>query len=142
MVFIRDEGALFEAPIDTVWKYLRSDSHGKAHAHIRNAKSERISDTSFVFSSERNRHGNWTKEAAHVTDFEPLGVAFEMIGPHKGSKMFYVYTPKGEKTQIDVYGAFTSDVIPDERLEREVLEELEGEFNDDATMIKSIAKKN
>ena len=34
MVFVRDEGSVFEAPIDVVWEFVGSgDAHSIAHRH-------------------------------------------------------------------------------------------------------------
>jgi hypothetical protein len=144
MVFIEDKGSLFDASIDMLWKYLlNGEEHDKAHKSTRNSSFKLLSDTSFIYSSERNMNGRWVKESLRITIFPPLGVATEMIkGPFAGSKMFYVYSSKGSKTQIDVFGEFTSKEIPHEHLEQTVRESLERDFTEDAPAIRAFAKKN
>jgi hypothetical protein len=101
-----------------------------------------LSETSFVLSMERNMGGHWAKESSRITIFPPLGMAIEILeGPLAGSKMINIYTPKGNRTQIDVFGEFTSSTIPANQLEPAVLANLEGAFNEDAPAIKALASK-
>jgi hypothetical protein len=142
MVFIQDEGSLFDAPIEVVWEYfLGGKGHGDAHANVRNGAIESNSKTSFVLSTERKKKGRWRKESVRVTPFPPLGAGFVMLrGAHARSKMFIVYSPAGNKTRIDVYGDFVSRTTPADRLEREVLDGLKTEFDDDAPVVKALAR--
>ena len=144
MVFIEDRGSVFDAPLHILWKYLfEGEEHDKAHKSTRNPSFKPISKTSFIYSSERNFNGNWIPESMRLSVFPPLGMATEWLeGAFAGSKMFYLYSPKGNKTQIDVFGDFKSKTIPDSALEQSVRKFLEGEFNEDAPAIRDFAKKN
>ncbi len=43
----------------------------------------------------------------------PVSTVTEWLeGPLAGSKFVYVYSPQGNKAQIDVYGEFTSKTLP------------------------------
>jgi hypothetical protein len=144
MVFIEDRSSLFDAPLEVVWRYaFDGETHGKAHEKsTRNPSVKLISKTSFIYSSERNFNGRWISESHRVSVFPPLGTASESLeGAFAGSKMFYLYTPKGKKTQIDVFGDFKSETIPDKNLKQNVRRFLEVEFSEDAPAIREFAKK-
>jgi hypothetical protein len=145
LIFMKDVGGMFDAPLDTVWNYFFNggEEHDGAHKNTRNFKMESASGNSSVFSSEHKRHGRWTKETLRMTNFAPLGYVFEMLkGPHSGSKMLYVYVPKGNKTQVDVYGYLKSRSTPPSRLKREVLDDLKRDYDEDAPVLKAFARKN
>lgn len=143
MVRIRDEGSLFDAPFDVVWKYaMGGEEHDRAHKTTRNPGFKPLTKTSFIYSSERKLNGRWTKEQIQITVFHPLGFAFEWLeGPFRGSKMFYVYSPKGKKTQIDVYGEFASRTLPPKKLKQTVMRFLENEYNEDVPGVRALASK-
>ena len=145
MVFIEDGGSVFDAPLEIVWKYLfDGEAHDKVHKSTRNPSFKPISKTSFVYSSERNFNGDWIPESMRQSVFPPLGMSTEWLeGAFSGSKMFYLYSSKGnKKTQIDVFGDFQSKTISEHDLEQSVKKFLEGEFSDDAPAVRDYAKKN
>jgi hypothetical protein len=145
MVRITDEeGSLFEAPVETVWKYLQSsEAHGGAHRNSRNREMKPLSENSFVVSWEQNMNGAWVKVANRITLFPPLGMAAEAVeGPLTGSKMFTVYTPRGLKTEVAVFGDMRSTAVPPGQLEPLVRAAWEMAFNEDATGIREFAKSS
>ncbi|MHB1909510.1 MAG: hypothetical protein ACYCQJ_11680 [Nitrososphaerales archaeon] len=145
MVFIEDRGSVFDAPLEIVWKYLfDGEAHDKVHKSTRNSSFKPISKTSFFYSAERNFNGDWIPESIRQSVFPPLGMSTEWLeGPFAGSKMFYLYSPKGKnKTQIDVFGDFQSKTIPGDDLEPRVNKFLEREFRDDAPAVRDYAKHN
>jgi len=142
MVHIKDEGSHFDAPIETVWKYVQAEDHGPAHRSTRNQQMKPLSETSFIVSQEQNMNGQWVKTANRITVFPPVAMSIEVIeGPLAGSKMINVYTPKGGKTGIDVYGEFVSQQIPAAQLEAAVRGNLETVFAEDQAAIKTFAAK-
>lgn len=142
MVHIKDEGSHFDAPIETVWKYVQADDHGPAHRSTRNQQMKPLTETSFILTQEQNMNGQWVKTANRITVFPPIGLSIEVLeGPMAGSKMINVYTPKGNKTGIDVYGEFMSKQIPPAQLEAAVRGNLETVFNEDSAAIKAFASK-
>jgi hypothetical protein len=102
-----------------------------------------LTETSFVLNQEENMNGKWVKTSNRVTVFPPLGMSIEVLeGPMAGSKMINIYTPKGNKTGIDVYGEFVSPHIPSNQLEPAVRSNLEAAFNQDVAGLKTfVAKK-
>ena len=142
MVHIKDEGSHFEVPIDKIWKYLEAEDHGPAHKSTRNQQMKPLAENSFILSQEQNMNGQWVKTANRITVFPPVAVSIEVIeGPLAGSKMINVYTPKGNKTGIDVYGEFVSKQIPAAQLEQAVRGNLEMVFNEDSAALKSFVPK-
>jgi hypothetical protein len=145
MVRINDEeGSQFEAPVDVVWKYLGTpEAHSAAHRNSRNRAMKPLGEGSFLVSWEQNVNGSWVKVANRVTMFPPLGMAAEQVeGPLAGSKMFTVYTPRGAKTEISIYGNMESPTIPAAQLEPAVRAAWENAFNEDSTGIREFARKS
>lgn len=143
MVYIQDEGSFFDAPLGVVWEYnLGGEEHDRAHRTTRNAQFKPLSPTSLVYSAERNWGARWIPESSRITILQPLSMVTEMLeGPLVGSKMVYVYKPRGERTQVDVYGDFVSATIPSVELESTVLRWLESEFNEDAPAVRALASR-
>jgi hypothetical protein len=144
MVRISDEEkSQFDAPLDVVWKYLQHpEAHGNAHANARNRTMKPVSQDSFVVAWEQNVNGTWVKIANKITVFPPLGMASEQLeGPMAGSRMFTVYTPRGARTEVAVYGEMQSSAVPASQLEPMVRAAWESAYNEDAAGIRAFAKK-
>ena len=137
------EGSEFDAPLETVWKYLQHpEAHGNAHKGSRNRAMKPLTDTSFVVSWEQNMNGNWVKVANRVTVFPPLGMVAEAIeGPMAGSKMFTVYTPHGEKTEVSVFGEMLGAGVPPPQLEPTVRKFWEMAYLEDNAGIREFTKR-
>jgi len=140
MVHIKDEGSQFDAPIETVWKYLQSpEEHNRTHKS-RNFKMKPLSENAAELSWEANMGGNWVGMKTRLTSLPPVGVAIEMVeGPMAGSKFFNIYTPMGAKTGVTVVGDFASKSIPPAQLEPAVRGFLEQVYNEDNAAIKAMA---
>jgi len=137
------EGSKFDAPLDVVWKYLQApDAHGNAHQGSRNRAMKPINETSFVVSWEQNMGGKWVKVANRITVYPPLGMAAEALeGPMAGSKMFTVYTPHGDSTEVSVFGDMQATGIPPAQLEGLVRGFWEMAYNEDSAGIREFAKR-
>ena len=138
VVYVKDEGSEFEAPVDFVWKYIfGGGSHDSAHKTTRNPTFKSVSEITIEYGSERYLRGKWAPDRLRITMVEPISVTTEWLeGVLAGSKFVYVYSPRGEKTRIDVYGEFTSKTLPPEQVEAAAREFLDAEFRDDAPAIK------
>ncbi|MGI0132893.1 MAG: hypothetical protein ACREDK_07390 [Thermoplasmata archaeon] len=143
MVFVKDEGGTFDAPIDFVWKYIfGGEAHDGAHKTTRNPKFEKVSDITIIYASERYLRGKWAPDRMRISMFPPISVVTEWLeGVLAGSKLVYVYTPQGNKTRIDVYGEFTSKTLPPDQIEVAAREFLETEYDADAPVIRAEAAK-
>ncbi|HYA10630.1 MAG TPA: hypothetical protein VEH10_03030 [Thermoplasmata archaeon] len=142
MVHVKDEGSTFDAPLDTVWKYLQMpEDHNRTHKS-RNFRSKPLAENMMEMSWEANMDGSWVPLRTRLTALPPVGVAIEMLeGPMAGSKFFNIYTPMGARTGITVVGEFTSKMIPPAQLEASVRGFLEQVYNEDAAAIKALASK-
>ncbi len=141
MVFVRDEGATFDAPVDVVWQYLNSGpAHMQAHKLIRNRTAQPAGENAMLVTMERNWNGAWTKVVSRMSVLRPLGIVQEFLeGPFAGSKAFMVYTPKGKTTRVDVYGEFTSPTIPEAQVEKAALKWLAESYDEDAPALRAFA---
>jgi hypothetical protein len=138
MVYVKDEGSVFDAPIDFVWKYIfGGEAHDSAHKTTRNPKFQKYSDITIVYGSERYLRGKWAPDLMRISMFPPVSVVTEWLeGALAGSKLTYVYSPQGDKTRIDVYGEFTSKTLPADEVEAAAKEFLDSEFAADAPVIR------
>jgi hypothetical protein len=142
MVYVADEGSEFDAPIEVVWKYiLGGENHDTQHKTTRNPKFEGVSDITMIYSAERNFRGKWAPDRMRISTFAPVSVVIEWLdGVLAGSKLVYVYSPRGTKTGIDVYGEFTSKTLAPAEVEAAAREWLESEFRDDAPALRALGK--
>jgi len=144
MVHIEDLGSQFEAPIETVWKFIESENeHGRSHANRRNAKGEPEPGGSMRLSWEQNVQGNWVKVVNRVTVFPPVAMLVHSLeGPLAGSKFLMYYRPNGNRTGVSVVGDFHSAMIPPAQLEPMVLASLEEAFNEDNAALRMMGGKH
>jgi hypothetical protein len=142
MVYVADEGSEFDAPIEVVWKYmLGGENHDAQHTTTRNPKFEEVSDITMIYSAERSFRGKWAPDRMRISTFPPVSVVIEWLdGVLAGSKLVYVYSPRGKKTGIDVYGEFTSKTLPPAEVEAAAREWLESEFHADAPALQALGK--
>ncbi|MFZ0891445.1 MAG: hypothetical protein WB778_09990 [Thermoplasmata archaeon] len=138
MVYLKDEGSVFDAPIDFVWSYIfGGEGHDSAHKTTRNSKFGKVSDITILYGSERLLRGKWAPDQLRISMFPPISVVTEWLeGVLAGSKLVYLYSPQGEKTRIDVYGEFTSKSLSPKEVEAAAQEFLETEFAADAPVIR------
>ena len=72
-----------------------------------------------------------------ISMFPPVAVVTEWLeGVLAGSKLVYVYSPRGEHTGIDVYGDVTSKTLTPREVETAAREFLASEFAADAPVIR------
>jgi len=133
MVFVRDEGSVYNLPLDEVWKYLSSDrEHSEAHQHHNVSRKELPGDAGEA-SWEQEFEGKSERFTMRWTAFPTFGIAYEVLeGPFVGSKFFVYYRPRGSKTRVTIVGEFLSPTIPTARLEPAVLGFFAKEFEQDS----------
>lgn len=136
MVFVRDEGSVFNAPIEEVWRFLSSGQlHSEAHRH-RKAERKPLPGNAGEETWEQDFEGKPERFAMRWTAFPLFGIAYEILGgPFVGSKFFAYYRPRGAKTRVTVVGDFVSPTIPAARLEASVLGFFALEFEQDSAAI-------
>jgi hypothetical protein len=137
VVFIRDDGSVFDAPIDDVWRFLGSGAPHSDAPHHRNVRRRRLGRNSGTYSWEQDFLGEPVRFAMRWVAFAPLGLAYEVLeGPFAGSDFFLYYTPDGPRTAVTVVGHFNSKTIPVERLERAVNRFFSDEFDQDRAALR------
>ena len=141
MVFILDDGAYFDAPLDKIWKLL--EAHGaegpKIHPDDKFQKMEMTADNVMVAEWENVVEGRVVKIKVRFSLYLPLGTAGEFLeGPFTGSKFFNIYTPKKQRTYITVAGEWKSPTIPENKLRKAVLSMLQKEFSEDMAYLKTM----
>jgi hypothetical protein len=138
MVFLLDEGSVFNGPLDKIWK-LNSSEGKHNHPSLRNMTSEMDGDRVVLSYEAKSRKGAWEKHKIRLTFFPPVGTVTESLeGPRAGSKSFQFYTPKGSKTAITVVGDFVSPGMSDSELKDEMMHFLENVFQEDQTNLATV----
>ena len=106
LVYFEDRGAVYDAPIETVWDFMRQDEefHPKAHASsVRNFKDTRLSAVTVLLKWEELKGGRWKKRVARMTEIRPsVRILEELEGPDAGSQTVHTYSPRGNTTVVDV----------------------------------------
>ena len=134
MVHLFDEGSVFDAPLEKVWKYLSSDNH--QHPSFQNVKRE-VSGNVVTITSERTMMGKQVNVKIRNTIFPPVGYVSEHVeGPTAGSKAFAYYTPKGDKTGVTVVGDFTIAGLDEKAVRDAVLAQMQAVFDEDNANLK------
>ena len=137
MVFIRDHGSVFDAPIDEVWRFVGSGAeHQEAHRH-RKVRRSRPSGNSGTYSWEQETRGEPVRFTMRWTTFPPVGIAYEVLeGPFAGSTFFLYYEPKGRRTGVSIVGDFCSPTTPEAELPTAVADFFEKEFAQDSAALR------
>ena len=143
MVHIEDMGSQFDAPLETLWKFIQSpDDHGRSHTDRRNVRGAPDGENALRTSWEQNVGGQWVKVSNRVTMFPPVAMLVHSLeGPLAGSRFVFYYAPNGNQTGVNVVGDFQSPTIPAAQLQAVVLKSLEDAFNDDAAALRAFAAK-
>jgi hypothetical protein len=136
VVFVRDTGSVYNAPLEEVWRFLSDGpTHSAAHQH-RNVERKSISETSGISSWEQDFEGKPERFSMRWTSFPLFGIAYEVLeGPLVGSKFFVYYRPRREQTRVTVVGDFVSPSIPEPLIEPAVLRFFALEYEQDNAAI-------
>ena len=131
MVFIKDEGSVFKAPLDKVWE-LNSSEGKHNHPSLKDSKVEPVSENTMILTYGVDMGGKTVRVRNRLTVFPPLGELFETLdGPMAGSKSFRYYTPRGNETAVTVVGDWKSPVMTDDQIRQAVAAFLQTVFDED-----------
>ncbi len=132
MTIIRDEGSVFNAPVEKIWALLRSPGIHR-HPSMANLITRPTElPNSFILAWDAEVAGHQARMVVRYTVHPPLGFVMEFLeGPLAGSKEFEYYIPQGGKTVINVVGDYRSSVLPDPVLKSAVLTLLAIAFEED-----------
>ncbi|MCI4361002.1 MAG: hypothetical protein L3J91_04805 [Thermoplasmata archaeon] len=132
MVYLRDEGGVFEGTLDEVWGFVSNPEHHSGAHHHKDVHRSREPGNTGTYSWEQPFAGAPTRFTMHWTAFPPLGIAYEVLeGPFRGSTFFLYYSPREARTEVGVVGTFVSPTIPEGRLEESVRHFFAVEFDQD-----------
>lgn len=136
MVYILDDGSVFDAPIDKIWKYLPSDNH--RHDSLKLISREMVNSNAVVITAERNIMGKMVRTKIKNTLYPPFGFVQEHLeGPTAGSKAFVYYIPKGNKTGITIVGDFVLSGMDEKTTRDAVMAQLQVTFDEDNANLKN-----
>lgn len=137
MVYVIDEGSVFDAPLDKIWKYLSSDQH--RHPSVKMLSRE-VTGNSVVLTSERNIGGKLAKAKVRNTLYPPFGMVQEHLeGPMTGSKAFSYYIPKGDRTGITIVGDFVIEGLDEKATKEALLAQFQVTFDEDNANLKKMS---
>ena len=141
MVFVRDEGSHFDAPLDTVWRFLSEPSaHSEAHRH-RATRRRSLAENSGEYSWVQDFDGAPTRFTMRWTAFPPVGVAYRVLeGPFTGSTFFLFYVPHGPRTEVVVAGEFVSPTLEERNVRSAVDRFFSVEFEQDGAAIAALGR--
>jgi hypothetical protein len=136
MVYILDEGSVFDAPIDRLWKYLPSDEH--RHNSQKLISREMVNSNTVVITSERNFMGKMVRTKVKNSLYPPFGFVQEHLeGPTAGSKAFVYYIPKGNKTGITIVGEFVLSGMDEKATKDALMAQFQVSFDEDNANLKN-----
>lgn len=136
MVYILDEGSVFDAPIDRLWKYLPSDEH--RHNSSKLISREMVNSNTVVITGERNFMGKMLRTKVKNTLYPPFGFVQEHLeGPTAGSKAFVYYIPKGNKTGITIVGDFVLSGMDEKATRDALMAQFQVSFDEDNANLKN-----
>jgi len=136
LVYILDEGSVFDAPVDKIWKYLSSQDH--SHPSIKTLNRE-VSGNVVVLTSERNILGKTVTVKVKNSLYPPIGMVQEQLeGPLKGSRSFLYYIPKGDKTGVTVVGDYVISGANEETIRDVVALQAKTVFEEDNANLRRV----
>lgn len=130
-VFVLDEGGVFKAPMEKIWRLHSSPEH--VHSSVPDAVFERVSENvTYIHATMILPDGTRMKNKIRLTAYPPLGFAFEWLeGLFAGSKEFSFYTPQGKETGVTSVGEWTSRVLDIDKVKPAVLRLMETLYEED-----------
>src|SRR5579862_6832860 len=139
MVFVLDEGSVFDAPVDKIWRFMSTPGDHHKHASMTNRKFETDGNSTVLSFEAVGPGGQKTLVKIKSTPLVPVGRMLEYIeGPLAGSKVMSYYVPMGQKTGITIVGEYVSKTIPEAQLKSVVMAQLEQSFNEDNENLKHL----
>lgn len=138
MVFILDEGSVFDVPLDKIWRFMSTPGDHHKHGSMTNRKIEPEGNSMILSFDGQSPDGNKFRVKIKSTPFLPLGRTLEYLeGPLAGSKVISYYVPLGEKTGVTVIGDYVSKTIPESQIKTVVMNQLEQSFKEDSENLRN-----
>ena len=135
-MYILDEGSVFDAPIDKIWKYRTSEVH--QHPSVKLISRE-VKGNVVEMVQERNMGKPMRIKVRNII-YPPFGMVQEFLeGPMAGSRAFQYFIPKGDKTGVTVIGDFVVEGADDEMVKEIILKQNQFLFDEDNANLKKMA---
>jgi hypothetical protein len=145
MTYVEDRGTLLDAPLEIVWDFMQGDKefHPRAHATtLRNIKWKDLSEVTGIIRCEVDDGDGWRKMVARLTTIRPaVRIVEELEGPYAGTKMVFLYTPRGRKTAVDVLCYMRSSELSPREIRQKQLRALASAHAEDVPYLRRFARK-
>ncbi|HTT73478.1 MAG TPA: hypothetical protein VMG99_04945 [Thermoplasmata archaeon] len=136
---------MLDAPLEVVWDFMKNDEefHPQAHAAtLRNLEVERLSELTHLIRCEMRVAGRWRTIVSRLTEIRPaVRIDEEIEGPFAGSKKVFLYSPRGDKTSLEVHCYMRSSEHSPGEIRRSVLRELATNHAEDVPYLRLFARK-
>jgi hypothetical protein len=146
MTYVEDRGTVLDAPLEVVWDFLQKDEefHPKAHATtLRNVKWKDLSEVTGIIRCEVDDGDGWRKMVARLTTIRPaVRIVEELEGPYAGSKMVFLYSPRGSKTAVDVLCYMRSSELSPQEIKRKQLRTFASAHAEDVPYLRRFARRH
>ncbi|HEV2317119.1 MAG TPA: hypothetical protein VGV89_06045 [Thermoplasmata archaeon] len=142
-VYFHDSTALYDAPIDDLWEFMRDEEiHGAAHGPtLRNFEGRELSPTSFEATYEILRGGKWYWSKSRHTEFPPLcKIGEHLEGAYAGTIFLIHFWPEGERTRVEVWARLRSDVLSAKDLRAHWRESFTNAYSEDIAVLPRFMK--
>jgi hypothetical protein len=138
LVYILDEGSVFDAPVEKIWRFMSTPGDHHRHGSMTNRKVEMDGNNVILSFDTEGLSGAKMTIKIKSTPILPLGRTMEYLeGPLAGSKVISYYVPMGDRTGVTVVGEYVSKVIPESQIKSVVMNQLEQSFNEDNENLKN-----
>jgi hypothetical protein len=145
MTYVEDRGAIYDAPPEVVWDFMEKDEtfHPKAHtADVRNFVDKSLSDVTILLSYERRKGDRWEKLVCRLTSLRPaVRIQEDLNGPYAGSKTVFLYTPRGNRTVVDVFGYVRSSELTPAEIKRDRMKTWAKAYSEDLPYFRRFAEQ-
>jgi len=148
LTYFEDRGTVLDAPLDVVWDFMQNDEkfHPRAHGStLRNFKARRLSEVSIRLRCEvRDGVGDgWRRMVARMTTIRPaMRVVEELEGELGGSKMVFLYTPRGKRTAVDIFCYMRSSTLSPTEIRRRTLASFASAHREDLPFLRRYARQH
>ena len=141
MVYVEEEEAYFDAPLDKIWRLLQAHSResAKIHPQHTNQGGRQVGENVSEVSWEEEIFGQRAMTKRRLTMYPPLGwTAVVLEGPLVGSKYFVYYAPRGDRTAVFAVGDFRSPAFSDSNVEAAAKSYFDRTFREDTAYLRTL----
>ncbi|MCI4352371.1 MAG: hypothetical protein L3K14_03165 [Thermoplasmata archaeon] len=145
VTYVEDRGAVYDAPLEIVWDFMGDETfHPQAHtADVRNFREKALSEVTTLLSYERRNGSRWEKMVCRMTSIRPaVRIQEDLNGPYAGSRTVFLYTPRGDRTVVDVFGFVQSSELAPAEIKRDRKKTWAKAYTEDLPYFRRFAKQH